>query len=51
MDQLIVGVCAVAAFCLVAFGWWLRGFEIEDRDATDVHSGPDDVERRSRRAF
>lgn len=47
--QTIIGSLAVLVFASVAFGYWIRGIERESEAAGDIHSGPDDVEARSRR--
>lgn len=50
-DQYIVAGIACITFGLLAIGYAYGRKESRKVILTDIHSGPDDVERRSRRAF
>jgi hypothetical protein len=51
MDQSLVAALALVGFAaFVVFAYVFRE-ERKSRGTDDVHSGPDDVEKRARRAF
>lgn len=51
-NQYFVAGASVFAFSLLALGYYIGTSERKGRKpAVDIHSGPDDVETRSRRAF
>lgn len=47
--QTIIAALAVYTFAIGAFGYWIRGIERASEAAGNIHSGPEDVERRARR--
>lgn len=47
--QTAIAALAFYTFVVAAFGYWLRGRERWSEAAGDIHSGPEDVERRARR--
>lgn len=52
MDQWIVASLAMLAFSIFATLAYIFNEERKSRKpAVDIHSGPDDVEKRARRAF
>lgn len=53
MSQIIIAAAALIAFALfaVVYGLYWTHRETCRKPYRDVHSGPDDVETRSRRAF
>lgn len=54
MDQLLIAACALVAFSIFAIVAYVVSEERKARrrsPAATVHSGRDDVETRSRRAF
>jgi hypothetical protein len=52
MDQYLVAAVALVAFALVAAGYFIGSTERKSRKSgDDAKSGPDDVAKRSRRAF
>lgn len=53
MDQWLVGALALVVFVVVITAYEVGRAERKSRkaEAIDVHSGPDDVEKRARRAF
>lgn len=56
MDQTLVAACALVVFAVFIIGAYVVSEERKSRKVlrsgrTDIHSGPDDVEKRARRAF
>jgi hypothetical protein len=56
MDQYLVASLALVAFTAFLLGAYIVSEERKSRKVlrsgrTDIHSGPDDVEKRARRAF
>lgn len=53
MDQGLIAMLAVCAFALFGAGYFIGLQERKSRRSPSafVHSGPDDVEKRARRAF
>lgn len=52
MDQFLVAMLCLAGILIFVSGYYIGMSERDSRRSRlDVHSGPDDLEKRSRRAF